>query len=126
MAFYDRMIALATRLIAKRGQPVKWVTVRNTENPAEPWNPGESVTTEYPGTMVAVVPTDRYTFESFRLEKNSDVQIGYEMGYMAQQPFEPNLKDTFVDAKGVTYTIEDMSIVHPDGRSILYILLLTR
>lgn len=126
MDFYTGKIELAQRLIKKRGKPMTWVQVRNSQpNPQEPWNPGPAIETPYPGTMIALLPTDRYTFETFRFQKNSEIQIGYEMAYMAQQTFVPNIKDKILDGVN-TLTVEDMAVVHPDGRDILYILLLSK
>jgi hypothetical protein len=127
--FYAGKILMAKRLITKYGQAITYRQVKDgVPDPTKPWNVGP-VTTDYLGVKVAFLPTDRYAFESFGMPAKEDWSVphGFELGYMAAQEFSPTLKDVILrGTTGVVHSIDNFVEIGPDGRDILYVLLLSK
>lgn len=125
MAGYERQIATAKRLIAKRGQAVSWlVRPEGTTDPAEvagasKWRPKATgpVAAPHP-VIIAFFPVARTKYESLR-GMGIELTTGAQLGYMAAVPFEPSQKDSVL-RNGKTLPVEHIEIIAPNGDPILY------
>jgi hypothetical protein len=121
VAYYDKWILTAQRMLATKGSPVTWNSIRADGASTTPWKPATDKVT-YEGVIVLLLPTSRYAYESFNIDPKTDLLQGYTVAYMAQQEFEPNIKDYFEFA-GKRYTLENSRTFAPDSRSILHVML---
>ena len=125
MAGYERQIATAKRLIAKRGQAVSWlVRPEGTTDPAEvagasKWRPKATGTVAAPRpVIIAFFPVDQAKYESLR-GMGVELTTGSQLGYMAAVPFTPSQKDTVL-RNGETLPVEHIEVIAPNGDTILY------
>lgn len=120
--FYERMIALGFRLIAKYGQPAIHRRLEVTEaDPNTPWIAAGKPNVDT-NVVIAFVPVDRYAWETMRMREGTDITEGHITGYMAAS-LAPNVKDVIIRA-GRQLTIDDVITINPDGRDVLHIMLL--
>lgn len=117
--YYGKWVETAKRMLNKRGSVCAWTTVR----PSGPdWAP-TTVEQTFNDVKMLILPTDRYAYETFNIDPKTDMLRGFSVGYMAAQEFVPNLKDYFVMSDGRKYVVDNMNVYQPDGRPILYVLL---
>ena len=118
MAIYDRQIATALRLIAKYGEMVQWVQVRDVApDPEKPWETGGQVRTSK-DVKICFLPITAETMKTVVFLKGTEVQAGSVMGYMGAVDFEPSAKD--IVNRGGELRIENLDCLAPNGRPILY------
>lgn len=126
MAGYERQIATAKRLIAKRGQAVFWnvrpvATADSSEvEGASKWRPKAAPLQpqlSFPVT-IAFFPVDRNNYESLT-GRGIELTSGSQLGYMAAVGFEPSQKDT-VTRNGHVLPVSHIEIIAPNGDAILY------
>lgn len=118
--FYGKWILKALKAVDKRGVRCEWTTVRASGPSYAP----TTVEEKYSAVKIAVLPTDRYAYETFNIDPKTEMLRGFSVGYMGQQVFTPNLKDFFETEDGRKFVIENMNTYNPDGRQILHVLLL--
>lgn len=126
--FYGEMIDMAKEMIAEFGRTVTFRQIRGTApDPDKPWIEVPLPPVDYPDVWMCPLPTDRYAFESFGFPAREDIALphGFELGFLAAQVFKPNLKDLIVIGSRAQ-SIENMIEIGPDGRDVLYILLLSK
>lgn len=122
--FYQRMTEVAQKLIKLRGAPAILKQIRQeVPDPDRPWDPVPAPTPVELNVVIAFLPVDRYAWETMRLRKDTDITEGHLMGYMAGPSPRPNLKDVVI-RDGQQLTIDDYVNINPDGRDVIYILLL--
>lgn len=126
MGEYDRQVATAKRLIAKKGQDVTWKSLEDgaPSDPSKPWRPSAATSTEHT-VKIAFLPVDRRGDETRRYREGTAVPEGSLLGYMAQVDFTPALKDVIV-RDGEELTVLNFDLIAPNGTPILYILELGR
>jgi hypothetical protein len=120
---YTREIALALKLIKKKGQLVVWVKQNELVNNSQPWkttDPGNPTT--YPVVMVFLTPGGKIGNSEIRLNPGTAVPEGGPKALMGQVPFTPAMNDKVL--RGSEWlVIKDVDIVAPNGEVILYKLL---
>lgn len=120
MSEYDRAIATAQRLIAKKGMSVTWKQLTNgtPADPDKPWRPGA---TEHTDKTVNIVffPYNRENQKFLALLTGTEVPKGEEYGLMGAVDFTPTLKDTIV-RNGETLAVETINLLAPAGDPVLY------
>lgn len=127
--FYARMTEVATKLIEKRGQAAVHRALRqDSPDPDKPWETESSPPVDT-NVVIAFLPVDRYAWETIRLRSGTDITEGHLTGYMAGPGPRPNQKDVILRSDKPSgevrqLTIDDVVIINPDGRDVLYILLL--
>lgn len=118
MAGYERQIAMAKRLIAKKGQLVTWsknVTVQDT---TKPWKTTAGVPVTFAVSMVFLTPKGSLN-ELVHLLAGSSVSQGAPNALMAAVPFTPEIGDSVLTSLD-TFVIKAFDIVAPNGDPILY------
>lgn len=119
MAMYDRQIKTAKRLIAKYGidSPVTSKEVV-TPNPNRPWETTTVETTN--NAPICFLPADAKTIEMMGL---TEVPVNAMLGYMGAVDFKVDLTSTIL-FDGKTWAIKALDILKPNGRTILYTMVL--
>ena len=119
MAMYDRQVQTAKRLIAKYGVKVPVITKTVvTPNPNKPWETSTvEIINEAP---ICFLPADKKTLEMMNL---TEVPVGAILGYMGAVEFEVDLT-TSVQFDGQTWAMKGLDILKPNGRPILYTMVL--
>lgn len=120
MGEYDRAIATAQRLIAKKGMSVTWEQQTNgtPTDPGKPWRPSGAAPTEKTVNIV-FLPYNRENQQFLSMLAGTEVPKGNEYGLMGAVDFEPNLKDTVV--RGTQRLgIETIDRLAPNGQVVLY------
>lgn len=131
MAGYERQVASAKRMIAKRGQAVSWLvrsvgTTDPDEVPgASKWRPKNvpGVDPVERPVVIAFLPLEEKQREALRGRGIADTS-GMEQGFMAQVPFSPNQKDAVL-RDGRTLPIESIDIIAPNGTAPTDVILYT-
>lgn len=118
MGVYDRQIANAKRAIKAKGQLVTWQINNNSENAAEPWNPGAVAPTNKQ-VSILFLPINRQGQELIRLLKGTDIATGSLSGLMGAVDFEPKINDLVLRGNE-TLTIKNVDPLAPNGDVILY------
>lgn len=126
MAGYERQIATAQRLIAKRGQAVFWnvrdegTTDPNVTEGASAWRPKpvDGVSPDPVEVRIAFFPITKDQYESLRA-RGIELSVGSVMGYMGAVSFTPAQKDS-VTRDGKTLEVEYFDVLAPNGDVILY------
>lgn len=126
MAGYERQIASAKKLIAKRGQVVSWrIRAEGTTDAGEvtgatKWRPKAVPAGTPDDRPVSIVffPITKEKFESLRA-MGVELTRGAQMGYMGAVDFEPSQKDAVLRA-GVLMPIETIDVIAPNGDAVLY------
>lgn len=121
MGVYDRQIATAKRLIAKKGEVVTWLPSTTVQDNSKPWQ-----TTQPGGThpsynvSIAFIPISDNPIDALlRFVKGTSVTDGTLKGYMGQVPFAPATNDSIV-RDGKTYIVKSIDPLAPNGEPILY------
>lgn len=115
MGQYDRFVAMAKRLIAKKGVVITWTKNTAIQNSSQPWKTVAGSAQSY---QVPVVYTSKGNPLTFLLA-GTNVAIGAPDAIMAQVPFTPEIDDTITDGPDV-YVIKSIDIVQPGDVVILY------
>lgn len=131
MAGYERQIASAKRIIAKRGQSVSWlVRAEGTTDDAvvagaTKWRPKNvpGVDPVSHPVIIAFLPLEEKQREALRGRGIADTS-GMVQGFMAQTSFSPNQKDAVL-RDGQTLPIESIDIIAPNGTAITDAILYT-
>lgn len=120
MGEYDRAIATAQRLIAKKGMTVTWEQQENGEapDPSKPWRPAEAEPVEHEVSIV-FLPYNRENQQFLSMMTGTEIPQGAEYGLMGAVDFTPNLNDTVV-RNGVRLGIEKIDLLAPAGDPVLY------
>lgn len=126
MAGYERQIASAKKLIARRGQVVSWrVRAEGTTDGGEvagatKWRPKAVTPAEPDDRSVSIVflPITKEKYESLAA-MGVEVTTGEQMGYMGAVDFQPSKSDAVLRA-GVLMPIETIDIIAPNGDAVLY------
>lgn len=121
MAMYDRQISTAKRLIAKYGVPVPVINKRITPVPNEPWRTEETIETNT--VSICFLTLDSGTLKTLSLIPNTEVPKGAVLAYMGAVPFDVDLTTTVVH-EGKTWAMYYMDKLAPNGRPILYTMVL--
>lgn len=113
---YARQIAMAKRLIAKKGTLVTWIKQAGTTSNTQPWK----VTAANPVTYPVSVVYTSHGKQPFRyLTPGSEVPDGETGALMAQVPFTPEMGDTILDGTE-KFVIKSIDVVQPASEVILY------
>lgn len=127
MGEYDRLIAVAKRLIAQKGQTVAWE--ERTPTGGTPGKPGGTTVVSNTVKMVFLPMEREYLATFLSTYKDTEVPTGLLMGLMAQVPFEPTLKGTVLRGSE-RYVVADENGIEkydPNGEgAILYVIRLSR
>lgn len=126
MAGYERQIASAKRLIAKRGQVVSWrIRTEGTVDAGEvagatKWRPKVVTPSTPDDRLVSIVflPITKEKYESLSA-MGVELSTGAQMGYMGAVDFQPSQKDAVLRA-GVLMPIETIDVIAPNGDPVLY------
>lgn len=119
MARFDRQVATAKKLIAKNGKDVIWrVPGFVTPNPDRPWENVDVLPVDHP-VRICFLPLNKEMRETIAFRRGTEVTAGSVMGYMAQVPFEPSVADKVIDGV-LTYDIDSIDVLAPNGQKILY------
>lgn len=124
MGEYDRAIATARRLIAKKGQLVIWRRIQNGPGPVDaPWQDGEQTENDtevsiafFPASMS---DTARQSPVTQSYIKESTVPLTLYVGLMVGQSFKPSLKDVVI-RDGAEMRIGAIDPLNPNGTDIIY------
>lgn len=109
MSVYTNFIALAKRLIQKYGTQVQWVIAQN-----------DQTTPNVVQTPFVVFKEDGAASAFLRFMQNSNVSIGNEDAFMAQQNFTPTMFDKIVRKNGTTYSIKSLTPVAPGDEIVVW------
>jgi hypothetical protein len=121
MAIYDRQINTAKRLIAKYGVSVPVTNKRIVPVPGEPWHTTEVIETNT--VKICFLTLDSGTLKTLSLMPNTEVPKGAVLALMGAVTFDVNLTTTVVH-EGKTWAIYNMDKLAPNGRPILYTMVL--
>lgn len=125
MGVYDRQIAAAKRVIAKKGQAVLWHKPRAVAPGGDPWNP-QAAGAAPAGTPVSIAffqPRElgRGGEEFLRSIIDTEIPTGSEIGLMAGGlPFTPEITDRIERTAGKFTAITKIDRLAPNGEPILY------
>lgn len=112
---YNRLSQTATRLIKKYGyNKAKYYRQVKTE---ENWNNEFEIKTVL--VDIIVLPSPKYSRETFRIQGERAMVDNNYVAYMPQTNFVPTINDTFT-VKGVTYSIQSVVRINPNGKDVLY------
>jgi hypothetical protein len=138
MGVYDRQIATALRLIAKKGQAVTWVKHNAQQGNIQPWKTskvpsgygvggygaggygvGNSDAPSYAVSIVFLAPKSGLQ-ALFALMQGTSIPTGAPVGLMgAVTGFTPEINDMVMRGPKAM-VIKDFDIVAPNGEVILY------
>lgn len=123
MGVYDEEIEMATEMIEEFGQLVTWSQLTNgtPDDSDKPWKPGDNDTVDYL-VSIAFFPVDKQTQYFIQYMTGTEIPTGTLIGYMAQVPLTPAIKDV-VTRGGVQLTVDKFDVIDPNGEgTVLYIL----
>lgn len=122
MQVFQRQIKTAHKLIAKFGQNVNLVKIKETEDSD---NPYLMATHEIEKHVVKMcfLPTRREDFKTLSFDKDSENYQGAVLAYFTSQTIRPVLKD-YIERDGKTLRILSIDEINPNGESCLYKLIL--
>lgn len=122
---YSSAIALALRLITKKGE--KGVTLREykegTANPTKPWKPTAAVVPTRTLKCNAVfLDFDLKGAEPKRFADGTEVRQGDKQVYLAASglDFAPDLNNILVRLDGTEWRVGNLKSLDPDGTPIVY------
>lgn len=121
MGKFDSQIATAQRLIKENGQLVSWKqqSVAIADD-TKPWNSSRANEVSYPVYIVFLSPRSNGLLNVFQLLKGTDITTGGNRGLMgAVTGFTPQITDKVI-RDGVTYAINSIDVLAPNGQTILY------
>lgn len=130
MPGYDNAIALAQRLIAKRGESVTLVGYAATPtDPAKPWEaPGTPATRSVKGVFLPIgASTPALAYQNGSTSKVGDLRV-----YIASVDSTGNaipsidLGSTITRGNGSVWTVANCTPLDPGGETVLYDLWVTR
>jgi hypothetical protein len=121
MAIYDRQIKTAKRLISKYGVSVPVTNKRIVKNDLEPWKTTE--VTETNTVKICFLPLDSGTLKTLSMIPGTEVPKGAVLAYMGAVTFDVDLTTTVVH-EGKTWAMYYMDKLAPNGRPILYTMVL--
>lgn len=123
MGVFDRQIASAKRMIAKYGefcvfkQPGDPIPL----DPEKPWIIPDGAEVDFIDIKIAFFGLDVEKFKMYQEMFGTEVPTGIYMGYMANVPFTPTLKDSIRRKSGAMLSIVNINVVNPNGEAaILY------
>lgn len=118
MGEYDRQIANAQRLIARKGQLVTWRQQQRTPDPAKPWEV-TSAPVDY-APSICFLPVDKETRQFVNyLTGSNETKVGSVIGLMGNVAFEPSASDVVI-RDGKTLEIANIELLSPNGQKVLY------
>lgn len=120
MDVYARLAATATRLLKNYGVEVTYRQIVNgaAADPTKPWIVGSAVNTDH--TVDVVFDNEkRVGYESNHYLASTEVPVGNDIVYMAEQSFTPKIKDVII-FDGKELTIESVKNIAPNGSAVLY------
>lgn len=131
MAEFDSSIALAKRLITKKGEAV---TLRRfsepTANPSKPWKPTSPSTASEDQTAVSMVflNFDSLGREPLQFEDGTQVKSGDKRVLVAALglTFAPSLGQVILRGDGSKWLIKTCRALNPNGRDIVFELWVTQ
>lgn len=131
MAEFDSAIALAKRLITKKGEAV---TLRRflepTANPTKPWKPTEAApaSEDQTGVRMVFLDFDSIGREPLQFEDGTQVKAGDKRLFVAALglTFLPELDHTVVRGDGSKWTVKTRKSLNPNGRNIMFELWVTQ
>lgn len=124
MGEYDRSIAVALKLIKKKGQQIQWIQKSESIiDSAKPWNPSSGVETIYTPRMAFFPfdqgPAPRGNREFLSNVGETEAFTGKFYGLMGLVNFVPNPKDV-VMRDGVSLEINAIDLLSPNGQTVLW------
>lgn len=120
MGVYDRQIATAIRLIAKKGETVQWVSEDEVVSGSQPWKTtAGAVVPGTPVKMVFVSAGSALLDAIAHLIPGTSVPSSSIKGLMGAVGFTPAINDMVV-RDGVAMMVKDLNIVKPNDQVILY------
>lgn len=118
MGEYDTSIAMAQRLIAKKGKIVTWrQLVESTADPSKPWTRTQSQV----DTQVSIVflTLDTQLYKTLLYLTGTEVRTGSFYGLMGSVGITPSLKDVVIDGSR-EITIKNIDTLEPNGTVVLH------
>lgn len=112
---YDRLNKTAHRLITKYGYN-KAEFYRQLE-PLQGWKNDFETVTEI--VDIIVLPSPKYSRETYRLQNAKDMVDNNYIAYMADNGFTPTVNDTFKAGETI-YAIQSVVAIKPNGKDIVY------
>lgn len=119
MAEYTSLIAMAQRLIKKKGQSVTWRQIENGHpgDPNKPWKVGSETFTDYT-VDVAFLPPDRENKYFTEYMEGMTSKTGQTLAYMGQVSFTPKAKDVII-RNGIEYPVETIDPIEPNDEGVI-------
>lgn len=119
MGQFDRLRNTATRLIAKYGEKVRYINVKDgAPIDGREWEKSEPTKIEH--IISAVFLPNKSSIEQlFQMMQNGNVQTGNETVYIPTLPFTPSLKDIIIRSDGVERRLKSISPIQPNGDAVV-------
>lgn len=119
MGEYDSSVALAKRLIKKKGQPVTLKTFANTPpaDPDPPWKSGDNVPTLQTVNAVFLDYEQKYIDGEFI--RSGDQRVFAPSTDTAEVPISPTLNGLILRGSQI-WKIVGIKPLNPNGQSILF------
>lgn len=112
---YNRLSKTAERLIKKYGyNKVEYQRQSDVKNGWK--NEFQTVTVI---VDIIVLPSPKYSRESFRLQGEKAMLDNNNIAYMPYSDFVPNINDSF-KINNKTFTVQSVVELNPNGKQILY------
>lgn len=107
-------------MIAKYGETITWSVIGETVPPDSdsPWR-GENPPPVNYTPKVVFVSDNSSVRHLFQAMTNSDITSGADLGYMANVPFEPSLKDEVKRGDGSVRRIKSIDALNPNGEGVI-------
>lgn len=127
MGEYDSSIALAKRLIAKKGEKIVLRTFAPGDPTSQPWKPGPQKATEQVGVPAVFLPINM-TDAPEKYADGSLVRAGDKEVYMAASGLdkEPTLGSQLIRGDGALWTVKACDPLDPGGPKIMFTMLVTQ
>ena len=128
MGEYDRQVATALRLLAKKGRTVTYRRLANGVAPSDtPWKDPGQVAQDVTVSIVFLPASMGNTARQSPVTKGYsqegpqqfNVPRKLKVAYMGDVGFEPSLKDVIVVA-GVEHRIKSCDTLDPNGQTIIH------
>lgn len=120
MGEYDSQIAIALKLIKKKGQLVTWVKQNVSRDGTKPWKTTEvGGGATFPVSIVFIASGSAPQDAFVHLIKGTSVPTGAPKGLMGAVPFVPEINDHILRGSD-KFNVESIEIVQPNGDPILY------
>ena len=112
---YNKLAKTAERLIKKYGYNKAEYT-RQTKTKAGWKNEFQTETVE---VDIIVLPSSKYSRETFRLQGEKAMLDNNYVAYMPHSDFVPNVNDVFT-VNDTTHTVQSVVRINPNGKDVLY------